>query len=137
MTWASAAVTAAVLAALLAGCGANAPDLFELRRSGAIPGARLTLRVSDDGTVRCNGGAARRMPDEQLLAARQIARDLQAPAASGLSLEPGPNAVLSYRVRLPDGTVSFTDVSAAPRPQLARVAAFARTVAKRVCGLPR
>ena len=40
---------------LLAGCGGPAGDLFEVKRSGADRAANLTLVVSDDGFVTCNG----------------------------------------------------------------------------------
>ena len=116
-------------------CGRTAPDLFEVHRSGAVPGARLVLAVSDNGLVRCNRGAPRRLPDGQLLAAREIARGLEEPASRGLTLEPGPGSVLSYRVRLAQGTVTFSDTSSRVRPELARVQAFTRRVGKDVCGL--
>lgn len=131
-----AALGAVGLAVFVAGCGRTAPDLFEVRRSGSIPGARLLLTVSDNGLVRCNRGPQRRLPDDQLLAAREIARSLEQPAASGLSLEPGPNSVLSYQVRVAQGTLTFSDTSSR-RPELARVQAFTRRVAKDICGLPR
>jgi hypothetical protein len=47
--------SAALLAALaLAGCGGEARDLFLVTRSGDVPGARLTLRITDDGRASCN-----------------------------------------------------------------------------------
>jgi hypothetical protein len=96
---------AAIAAALASGCGPRAADLLLIQRSGSIPGAALTLEVSDDGTVRCNGGPRRRMSDEQLLGARAIERDLEPLAGRRLALSPGRNTVLSYRVRLADGAV--------------------------------
>lgn len=122
---------------LQAGCGQRAPDLFVLQRAGSIPGARLTLNVSDEGTVRCNQGARRRLDDDQVLAARRIARELKDPALRGVTLAPGPNSVLAYRLRLADGMVSFSDTSPGLSPQLARVEGFARSVAQQVCGLAR
>jgi hypothetical protein len=119
------------------GCGARAPDLMLVQRNGAIPGARLTLEISDDGTVRCNHGERRRMTDEQLLRSRAVARDLERPASLHVSLPPGRNAVLSYRVLLAEGTVSFSDTSPGLTPALARLQALTRSVARRACGLPR
>src|SRR6185295_4501961 len=42
----------------VAACGAGAPahDLFLVQRGGAIPGAKLALRVTDDGRASCNRG---------------------------------------------------------------------------------
>jgi len=130
-------VPAAIALATLAACGTPSADLFVVTRTGAIPGARLTLLVVDDGTVRCNGGPSRRMGDARLLAARDLARELDAPAARDLALAPGPAAVLRYRVRLQRGTAAFSDTSRPLRPGMARLAAFTRDVAKRVCGLAR
>lgn len=120
-----------------AGCGQVASDLFLLQRDGSIPGARLTLRVSDDGYVRCNHGARRRLTDPQLLQARGFARDLDALARRHARLPAGPRPVLSYRLRLQEGTISFSDDSARQPKQLFAVQAFTRSVAQRVCDLPR
>ena len=66
-------------ALLLGGCGGPTADLFVVERDGSIPGARLTLLVSDDGTVRCNRGDRREITSEQLIDAREIARELNGP----------------------------------------------------------
>lgn len=131
-------VTAAVTAAglLLAGCGGPSADLFLVERTGTIPGARLKLLVSDDGTAQCNGARKRELGSALLLDARELSRDLD-PAGGRRELAPGPNAVLRYFVRLEDGTVSFSDASRGLRPVDLRLAAFTREVAQRVCGLPR
>jgi hypothetical protein len=131
------AAGALAAAALAAACGARAPDLFAVERRGSVPGARLTLVVADNGIARCNGGPERRLPDGLLLAARQLARDLELPAARGLRLPPRPGSVLSYRVRLEAGSVAFADNSAGLPAGLRPLQGFTRTVATRVCGLPR
>ncbi|MFL5821137.1 MAG: hypothetical protein ACJ76S_10710 [Solirubrobacteraceae bacterium] len=128
---------AVVAACLAAGCGARAPDLLLIQRSGSIPGARLELEISDDGTVRCNRGARRRMSDSQLLSARAAERGLERPASRHLALPPGRNAVLSYRVLLSDGSVSFSDTSPRLPGSLLALQALTRSVATRTCGLPR
>ena len=121
---------------LLCGCGTESPDLFEVRRSGDDRAANLTLVVNDGGQVTCNG-ADHALDAERLLQARELARQLQEPAELGIELPPGPNAVLSYRVRLESGTVSFSDTSRAKPPVFQRVAAFTHDVAERVCGIVR
>lgn len=133
---------AAVLSALagagaLAGCGADYPDLLVLHRSGSLPGARLRLLVNDGGTVRCNGGEALQLPPRLLLDARRFARDLAEEAAEDLSLPAPQGALLRYRLRTQDGTVTFSDLNADRRPELAPVIVFTRAVAQDVCGLPR
>lgn len=123
--------------ALLAGCGAASPDVFLLTRSGSLPGARLTLLVNDGGTVRCNGGEPRPLSARALLDARSIAEDLAEEAHDHLVLPAPPDSLLRYRLRTEEGTVTFSDVDAGRRPELAPVIVFARSVAQDVCGLAR
>lgn len=133
----AAALVALAGTAVLTGCGAAYPDVFLLTRSGSLPGARLTLLVNDGGTVRCNGGAEHQLPPRQLLDARRIATDLMEEAHDDLTLPAPPDSVLRYRLRTQDGTVTFSDVDAVRRPELAPVIVFARKVAQDVCGLAR
>ena len=128
---------AAACALLGGGCGTPSADLFVVTRSGSIPGAGLSLLVSDGGTVRCNGGSARSIGDQRLLTARELARDLRKPAEHALTLKPGPQSIMRYRVRSEDGTVTFSDTSRGQPLVFFRVAAFTREVAQSVCGLAR
>ena len=127
----------AALALALGGCGQPAPDLFAVERSGADAAARLTLVVSDGGTVTCNGGEPRAVDADRLLAAREIARRLQEPTALGLELDPGRDPVLSYRVRSAGGAVAFTDTSPQRPRVFDQVAAFTHDIAEDVCGIQR
>ena len=128
--------TSAVLAVavLVVGCGGAGADLFVVTRSGQGPGAALTLRVSDDGFVRCNGGPRRRITDDQLLLAREIQRELDDMAKR--SYPPGPTSVFRYRVRLDSGTIAFSDTSPGIPAELRKAAAFTREVATGACRLP-
>ena len=119
------------------GCGGPGADLFVVERSGSIPGARLTMRVGDDGTVSCNGAPSRRLQDRQLLRARELARELERPARRQLSLPPGRRGILDYRVRSPEGDVRFSDTSPRQPRVFFALAFFTREVARGVCGLPR
>jgi hypothetical protein len=132
------AIAAAVMV-LAAGCGAGAParDLFLVQRSGAIPGARLALRVTDDGRASCNRGPLVDITSAQLIAAREIERDLEPLAKRGFALAPGPASVLRYRVRLEDGSVRFADDSRGQPPALFRLAKLTRDVARGSCRLAR
>jgi hypothetical protein len=134
----SRALAGGLLAALaLAGCGAEYPDLMVLERSGELPGARLTLLVNDGGTVRCDDDPERRLPDALLLDAREIATSLEDEAARDLVLPRATGALLRFRLRMEQGSVRFSDVDAARRPQLGALVAFVRTVAQDVCGRQR
>jgi hypothetical protein len=130
----------------LAACGGGGPpaDLFVVTRSGEVPGARLVLRVTDDGRASCNGGALILIASEDLIDARQIRRELEGeeegetgPADAGLSLPPGPMAVFRYAVRGQDGTVSFSDTSKNQPATFRDIAALTRRIAKGSCGLER
>jgi hypothetical protein len=130
------ALAALAAAAALAGCGTESPDLFEVRRSGPDRPANVTMVVSDGGSVTCNG-KSHPLDADRLLRARELARSLAEQAELGLELPPGPRANLSYRVRLEHGTVAFSDTSrGAPRSFL-QLAAFAKDVSERVCGIIR
>ena len=130
------AAAALAVAAALAGCGSPPGDLFAVERSGADRAARLTLVVSDGGSVTCNG-REHPLPARQLLAARELARQLTPQAQLDLDLPPGRGTVLSYRVRLEAGTVAFSDSSRPlPRP-LVRLQQFTKDVAEQVCGIER
>ncbi len=131
------ALAALVALLLLAGCGAPSADLFVVTRSGKDKNANVSVLVSDDGTVRCNRGKPVEMGAKRLLAARQLARDLQKQAALGLELPRGPGAILSYKVRLQDGTVGFSDTSRGRPATFNRVAAFSADVIERVCKITR
>lgn len=137
---------AALAAVVLAGCGeGGAPaDLFVVTRSGDIPGARLVLRVTDDGRAACNGRPLVAIASRDLIDARQIRRELEGeeegetgPADEGLSLPPGPMPIFRYAVRGQDGTVSFSDTSRGQPQAFRDVAALTRRIAKGPCRLPR
>ena len=122
---------------LLAGCGSPAPDLFEVKRSGADRNANLTLLVSDDGSVTCNGGRRHPITNETLLRARELERDLSEQAELHLVLPAGPNPVLEYRVRMEAGTLGFADTSRPLPSAFAQLTAFTSDVSEQVCGIVR
>ncbi len=131
-------------AAVVSGCGSPSADLFVVTRTGAIPGAKLSLLVNDGGSVRCNGGPSKDITSDDLILARKIARELNGkdadhpgPATSDLVLPPRPGSILRYAVRLEKGTVTFSDNSKGQPPTSYAAAAFTRAMAQRVCGLVR
>ncbi|HVE67091.1 MAG TPA: hypothetical protein VNB64_00785 [Solirubrobacteraceae bacterium] len=131
-----AVATAALCLLAAAGCGnRETPDLFAVERYGSVPAARLSLRVNDNGQVRCNGGERRRMADQLVLDARGIARELNEVAPR--TLAPRPGSVLRYRLELEEGAVRFADNSRGQSEEMFETQAFVRRVAREVCGLPR
>jgi hypothetical protein len=131
-----AAAAALAAGAALAGCGLNvqSPDLFTLSRTGQ--GKPLTMLVNDSGTIRCDGGKTKSLPDPLLLDARDLADDLNKDARNKLHVPPpAPDSVFSYKITLQDGTVSFSDTAARTHPELARAELFAAQAAQGPCGL--
>jgi hypothetical protein len=133
----AATLAAVVLVLVLAGCGADYPDLMVIRRTGALPDANVTLLINDGGTVRCDRGEVLQMPPRPLLDAREIARELAEEASDELVLPRPPGAQLRFRMETQDGTVTFSDADAASRPLLGRLVLLTRTIAQDVCGLAR
>ena len=128
---------AMLLAALaLAGCGSTSADLFVVNRSGTDRNANLTLLVSDDGTVTCNG-SKHEIPNEKLLDARKLTRELSPQAELHLVLPPRPGSVLSYKVRMEAGTVAFSDTSRPLPSGFAELEVFTKSISEDVCGLSR
>jgi hypothetical protein len=125
-----------VLALVFAGCGTASPDLFEVKRSGEDRAANLTMVVNDGGNVTCNG-KEHPLDADRLLTARELTRELAKSAELGVELPPGPEAVLSYRVRMEAGSVAFSDTSRGNPRAFLRLAAFTKDVAERVCGIVR
>jgi hypothetical protein len=131
------AVALAGLALAAAGCGAPSADLFEVQRSGADRNANVRLVVNDGGTVTCNDAEPQALPGDDLLEARELARELEAEATLAIELPPGPNAVLRYEVRTSTGRVAFSDTSRGRPKAFDRLVGFSAKVIEDVCGIER
>jgi hypothetical protein len=125
-----------VSVALASGCGGPAADLFEVTRTGADANANLTLLVSDDGTVTCNG-TKHSIPNELLLRARELARRMSEQAELNLALPAGPNPVLNYKARMEAGTIAFSDTSRPLPRSFTDLTSFTNDVAENVCRITR
>ena len=121
---------------VLAGCGLDvqAPDLFQVTRSGA-GGQRLTLLVNDGGTISCDGGKSKSLPDPQLLRARDLATSLNADVKAKLRFPVNGRSVFSYTVKVQNGTFSFPDTAADTRKELSQLELFVLQAAASPCGL--
>jgi len=133
----AAAALAALAALAMGACGGEARDLFLVTRSGDVPGAKLTLRVTDDGRASCNGRPLVEITSAQLIAARESERDVEPAAKAQLRLAPGPQPVFSYRVRTEEGGVAWSDDSPRQPAVLFKLAKLTRDVAKGPCRLAR
>lgn len=135
------------LAGLAAGCAEGTPsaDLLVVQRSGANPGADLTMVISDGGFVRCNDGPERAITSQDLIDARALARafnDDDRDEEEGLfgttpSLPARPGSQVRYTVRGEDGSSRFADNSADAPQEFLELAALVRRLAKGPCGLAR
>jgi hypothetical protein len=132
-----AAAAAAIATSLAAvGCGTPSPDLFVVHRTGEGRNARLTMLVDDGGEVTCNG-TSHALPGPLLLRARRVARDLGEHADLGLRLPRGKGTVLSYRVVVEQGTVSFSDTSPRQPKVFLALQKLTKDISEDVCGLRR
>ena len=127
-------VSALAAALALAGCfDVKSADLFLLTRTGQ--GSRLTLLVSDGGTVACDGRTPRALNDQLLIAARDLADNLASDAARNLELPVRAGTIFTYRITLQGGLVTFSDHDTAGHPILAQAEVFAAQAAQQSCNL--
>jgi hypothetical protein len=120
---------------LVAGCGLNveSPDLFKVTRTGQ--GKSLSPLVNDGGTIACDGGKPKSLPDPLLLQARDLATSLNADVKAKLSLPAGARSVFSYTVKVQNGTFTFPDTAADKRKELSQLELFVVQAAANPCGL--
>ena len=131
--WLAAALALAGGLATGCGLGVQSPDLFLLTRTGQ--GRTLTLLVNDGGTIKCNGGGSKPLPDPLLLRARDLATSLDKDAKARLRVPATRVSVFSYSVKLQDGTITFPDTAASRRSELAQAELFTVQAAQQACGL--
>ena len=132
----AAAALATVAVSLLAGCGfdVQSADLFQVTRIGQ--GQKLTLLVNDGGTIACNGGKPKSLPDPLLLQARDLATKLNSDAKAKLTrYRTGGRSVYSYTVKVADGTFTFPDTAAIARKELSQLELFVVQAAANPCGI--
>jgi hypothetical protein len=132
-----AAAAAALTTSLAAACGTPSRDLFVVDRTGSLPDAKLTLRVGDGGTVRCDGGEEKPFSNDDLLDARQIEKDLKPLLDDDLTLPAEEGSVLQYRVTGGEGVVRFADNSERKPEVFAEIIRLTRKLAMEACGRDR
>ena len=130
-----AAAAALGVLVLLAGCGfdVQSADLFQVTRTGQ--GQKLTLLVNDSGTIACNAGKPKSLPDQLLLEARDLSTDLNADAKARRSYPVSARSVFAYTVKVQNGTFTFPDTAADSRKELARLELFVVQAAADPCGI--
>jgi hypothetical protein len=131
------AAAALTLTGALAACGTPSRDLFVVDRTGSLPDAKLTLRVGDGSTVRCDGGEEKPFGNHDLLVARQIEKDLKPLLDKNVALPAAEGSVLQYRVTGGEGVVRFADNSGDKPKVFAEIIRLTRTLAMEACGRER
>jgi hypothetical protein len=91
--------------------------------------------VSDDGTIRCDGGSAKPLPDRLLIQARDLAPTLNKDAKRGMHIASTSQSVARYTVRVQQGTISFPDTAARRHSELAQLELFAVESSQTPCRL--
>lgn len=121
--------------AALAGCGfqVQAEDLFLLTRTGE--GQKLTLLVNYAGTVSCNGGKPKQLPDSTLIQARNLTNTLDGDAQAKLRIARTAHSVYFYTVSTANGTISFPDTAARTHPGLAQLELLTLQIEANPCGI--
>ncbi len=125
-----------LLAALVTGCGfeVEEPDLFLVTRTGA-EGHKLSLLVNDGGTISCDGGKPKNLPDPLLLQARDLATNLNTDVSAKLRFPASARSVYTYTVKVQNGTMSFPDTAGLSRKELSDLELFVVQAAANPCGL--
>ncbi len=133
--WAATVALLVGLAVVTGGCGLDVElqDLFLLTRTGQ--GSKLTMLVNDSGTIHCNGGKQKTLPSALLIQARNLSGSLANDAKRQLDLPAKPGSVFSYKVKLQQGTIRFSDRDTLHHPLLAQLELFAAQAAQQACGL--
>jgi hypothetical protein len=136
--WLPVALALLALGGAIAGCATQtAPDDMLITRTGSIPGARLSLRLTDDGHASCNRGPLREVPSADLIQTRALTTALSGAGKRHERLAPQPDSILSYTIRLQSGTLRFSDNSRGQSTSMFKVAYLTRQIAKGVCHLTR
>jgi len=125
-----------LLAALVTGCGfeVEEPDLFLVTRTGG-QGHKLSLLVNDGGTISCDGGKPKNLPDPLLLQARDLASNLNDDVSAKLRFPASARSVYTYTVKVQNGTMSFPDTAGLSRKELSDLELFVVQAAANPCGL--
>ena len=77
---------------MLAGCGLDVAVAGPVQGHADRQGQKLSLLVNDSGTISCDGGKPKPLPDPLLLQARDLATNLNNDAKAKLELPGTPPA---------------------------------------------
>jgi hypothetical protein len=114
------------------GCGNPGGDLIALEERGT----RFTrVVVTDDGRGSCNGGELQRLASERLLEAREVERELQELADTGVTNFPEATGGRHFRAQMRGATVTWRERSAQD-PALPKATALTLKLRRELCPPP-
>jgi hypothetical protein len=129
------ALAAAAAALLFAGCGASAGDVLAIEVSGGPLPAKQILVVTVDGQGSCDRGKLHEIPNDRLIEAQGVARDAKPLAEASASYTGGPRPhARQYLLRLPQGSVQWTEGHPGIPAALARAQLLALELGRELCG---
>lgn len=124
---------AAACAAALAGCGGPAGDLLAIETSAGPRGGSERLVIADDGRARCDGGDLRPIPGDDLIEARELAREIGELAEDARAFEGGAPGGRRYVARVRAGSVRWSEGAPGLPPALPRLELFALRLGRTFC----
>ncbi len=127
-----ATLTAALLCALVAGCGGGSGDLLAIDVTGG-PGGTQRLVIASDGRARCNGSELAAIASERLIDARELERDVYDLAKDGENFESGARGIRSYSLRTDDGSVRWREGARGLPRVLSRAQLLALQLGRELC----
>ena len=126
---------AAVVAAVLLGCGGGAGDLLAIEVSGG-PAGQMAQRivVTENGQASCNGGPSRAIANERLIQAREVEREAEGLAKEATDLTTRAPGARRYVLRTNDGTVRWSEARRGLPPELGKATLLALQLGRSACG---
>ena len=129
-------LVAVAVAPVVAGCGkVTPPDDMLVLRTGSIPGAKLSLRVTDAGFASCNRKPLVMISGHDLIETRAAVAAVEGEAKAKRRLPALPGSVFQYRVRIQQGTIGFADNSRGKSSSDAEIAYLTHLIATGPCHL--
>lgn len=133
MTRAAGAVTAALCAIAVAGCGGAPGDILGLGISGGLQRQAVRMHVEENGRASCNKNQLHQLSSAEILNARNIVRDAKPFASSGANFGRPGGGQRNFQLRTPDGTVNWTEAAVGVPPVLSQAELLALQMERQLC----
>jgi hypothetical protein len=128
-----AAAAALVCAAAVAGCGGAPGDILGLGISGGPQAGAVRMHVEENGRASCNAKPLHQLSSSQILDARNIVRDATDLAKRGATYGVQSSGQRNFQLRMPDGSVSWTEAAPGKPLVLAQAEELALQMQSTLC----